>query len=113
MCSIFNQNKLCELPPEAEQILGPDVWGKINEIKNNSTLSFQDKRIQIHQLFSTLPQETINKLPLPKEFDNLPQEVREKIKAILHQKLTPEKKKEEFDALYKTLSPEIQKQFCG
>ncbi|CAK5082963.1 unnamed protein product [Meloidogyne enterolobii] len=111
---MFNPNKLCELPAEAEQILGPDVWGKMNEIKNNSSLSIQDKRVQIHQLFATLPDGTIDKLPLPKECDNLPADVREKIKALWRQHDLPiEKKKEQFEALIKTLSPELQKQLCG
>ncbi|KAL7075863.1 hypothetical protein ACQ4LE_005122 [Meloidogyne hapla] len=111
---MFNPNKLCDLPPEAEQILGPDVWGKMNEIKNNASLSIQDKRVQIHQLFATLPEGTLDKLPLPKEFDNLPADVREKIRSIRLQKDVPiEKKREQFEALIKTLSPELQKQMCG
>nr|CAD2178239.1 unnamed protein product [Meloidogyne enterolobii] len=86
----------------------------MNEIKNNSSLSIQDKRVQIHQLFATLPDGTLDKLPLPKECDNLPADVREKIKALWRQHDLPiEKKKEQFEALIKTLSPELQKQLCG
>lgn len=108
---MFCPDKLPEFPPDAEKTVPADVWAKIQAYKNDSALSVAQKREHIHNEMMKLPDDVLDKLE-PKECANLPNDLKQKLKAIHRQRDMPfEKKKEQMDALIKTLPQEQQKQF--
>ena len=111
---MFRPDKLPNFPPVAEQMLGPEVWAKLEAIRTDASLSVLDKRRQIHQVMETVPVETLQKLPPPPELAGLPDDTKAILKALYCERgLTLEQKKEKFEALLKTLPADQQKILVG
>ncbi|KAI1724086.1 hypothetical protein Ddc_05288 [Ditylenchus destructor] len=70
------------IPPELEAVLPAETVTALKAIHTDPSLNFQQKQEQIDKMMVQLPVETLDKIPTPPGFDQLPEEVRNRIKAI-------------------------------
>lgn len=69
-------------PPVFEPILSDEVKQRLTNIYLDSTLSSEERASQINAVFDSLPQEIIEALPLPTEYERLPFDVYQRIQYV-------------------------------
>ncbi|KAI1712181.1 hypothetical protein DdX_09725 [Ditylenchus destructor] len=70
------------MPPELESVLPAETVTALKAIHTDPSLNFQQKQEQIDKMMVQLPVEILDKIPTPPGFDQLPEEVRNRIKSI-------------------------------
>jgi hypothetical protein len=71
-------------PPEFKDILGEELYNKLDEIHQSKNLSREERFKKIDEFMSSLPSETLSKLPLPPPFRQLPSDAQNKIREIMN-----------------------------
>jgi len=66
-------------PPVFGSILPSEAKQRLNQIYVDSTLSAEERSSKVNNVFDSLPQEVINQLPLPGEYERLPADVYKRI----------------------------------
>jgi len=66
-------------PPVFESILPAESKQRLNQLSVDSTLSAEERANQINAVFDDLPQQIIERLPLPAEYERLPADVYRRI----------------------------------
>ncbi|KAI6187024.1 hypothetical protein M3Y98_00197100 [Aphelenchoides besseyi] len=84
-----------------------DVYEKLVKIYSNKTLLVVDKLKELDDIFMTLSERTLSKLPTPKAFRKLPELVQEKIRSTYYNKtICFEDKLKILEGIMHSLSPE-------
>uniref|UniRef100_A0A914ECF0 Uncharacterized protein n=1 Tax=Acrobeloides nanus TaxID=290746 RepID=A0A914ECF0_9BILA len=78
---------------EVKQIIPADVLAKLTSIQKQDSLSGMEKQQQINSIVMGLPQSTLNKLPLPKAFQVLPQAAQKQAREIIFNKTMSQSEK--------------------
>lgn len=73
-------------PPGFEKVLPTDVYQRLVQIHRNPDLNWRAKSDQIDQIMRALPQNIIDRLPLPPGFDQLPPKYIAQARAIFGDK---------------------------
>uniref|UniRef100_A0A2K6WAG1 SXP/RAL-2 family protein Ani s 5-like cation-binding domain-containing protein n=1 Tax=Onchocerca volvulus TaxID=6282 RepID=A0A2K6WAG1_ONCVO len=82
-----------EPPPEFKGILPPEIFAKLTAIHQDQSLTIPQKIVKIEEIMNSLPEDVLQRLPLPPVFRLLPQNVQEMIKTVRTTKnLTMEEK---------------------
>uniref|UniRef100_A0AC34FZL2 Uncharacterized protein n=1 Tax=Panagrolaimus sp. ES5 TaxID=591445 RepID=A0AC34FZL2_9BILA len=71
-------------PPEFKEILGEELYNKLDVIHQDKNLTREERFKKMDEFMSSLPSETLAKLPLPPPFRQLPEDVQNKIREIMH-----------------------------
>uniref|UniRef100_A0A914Y891 Uncharacterized protein n=1 Tax=Panagrolaimus superbus TaxID=310955 RepID=A0A914Y891_9BILA len=71
-------------PPEFKEILGEELFNKLDAIHQDKNLTREERFKKMDEFMSSLPSETLTKLPLPPPFRQLPTDVQNKIREIMH-----------------------------
>uniref|UniRef100_A0A914D7H0 Uncharacterized protein n=1 Tax=Acrobeloides nanus TaxID=290746 RepID=A0A914D7H0_9BILA len=71
---------------EMKQIIPADVLAKLTSIQKQDSLSGMEKQQQINSIMMVLPQSILDKLPLPKAFQVLPQAAQKQAREIIFNK---------------------------
>jgi len=81
-----NVNELINFPPRPppgfEKILTPETYSSLLKIHQDPNLNPKEKAARIDEVMRSLPQDTMDKLPLPPGFDQLPEDKVKEAKAI-------------------------------
>ncbi|KAI1724035.1 hypothetical protein Ddc_05235 [Ditylenchus destructor] len=97
-------------PPGFKEVLPADAYAQLLQVHQDTNLTPKEKIHKIDTIMRSLPQEVLDKLPLPPGFDQLPPETVEKARAIFADKtLDYEAKNKKIIAFVKSL-PEEQRQ---
>ncbi|KAI1712241.1 hypothetical protein DdX_09791 [Ditylenchus destructor] len=97
-------------PPGFKEVLPADTYAQLLQVHQDANLTPKEKIHKIDTIMRSLPQEVLDKLPLPPGFAQLPPETVEKARAIFADKtLDYEAKNKKIIAFVKSL-PEEQRQ---
>ncbi|KAI6183776.1 hypothetical protein M3Y97_00525100 [Aphelenchoides bicaudatus] len=81
----MNKNDLpLEPPAEFEKVLGAEVFDQLLMIHQNPEMSVDQKKQAIDKVMALVPQQTINRLPLPESFTRLPVEIQRNLRKLLY-----------------------------
>ncbi|VDK56938.1 unnamed protein product [Cylicostephanus goldi] len=75
---------MTELPPGFEEVLPQEVIAQLRAVHENNQMTAEQQHEAIDRIMTTLPEELIQRLPQPPGFENLPQNIREQLKTIHH-----------------------------
>lgn len=70
------------VPPGFEKVLPREVVEQLRQLHRNQQIPLQEKSDRFSRILSSVPAETLAKLPLPPGFEVLPDKVQQKIRAI-------------------------------
>ncbi|KAF7632341.1 hypothetical protein Mgra_00008266, partial [Meloidogyne graminicola] len=97
-------------PPGFEKVLPLNIYQKLLQIHRNSNLSVKQKSFQIDQIMRSLPQNIIDNLPLPPNFEKLPPNYLKEVKKIFGNKsLTFQEKDQKIISFINSLPLELRK----
>jgi hypothetical protein len=71
-------------PPGFEFALAPTIYKQLMTVHQNPTLSVEDKKRSIDKIMSMVPQDQLDRLPLPPNFDRLDAENVQRIRQLMH-----------------------------
>ena len=75
---------LFQPPPGFKDVLPEETYNELVAIHQDKSISESEKKTKIDQVMSKVSKDVLAKLPLPPNFDKLPQEVQAKAREILH-----------------------------
>ncbi|VDO40254.1 unnamed protein product, partial [Onchocerca flexuosa] len=89
----MNKRVIDEPPSEFKGILPPEIFAQLTTIHQDQSLTIPQKIVKIEEIMNTLPEDVLQRLPLPPVFRLLPQDVQKMIKTVRTTKnLTMEEK---------------------
>ena len=95
---------------EYAAVMPPEAFKKLMEIYNKQDIIAVDKFKELDDLFMSLPEDILEKMPLPKVFRKLPESVQKHIHDVYYNKSLPfEEKLEALDAIISSLPEELLK----
>lgn len=71
-------------PPGFELALAPTIYKQLMVVHQNPTLSVEEKKQQVDRIMSMVPQDQLDRLPLPPNFDRLDSENVQRVRQIMH-----------------------------
>lgn len=87
VCYILSIFKLYILKPPAgfDKVLGEEIYQKLLNVLQNSQMTVKEKKAQLDNIMSKVPQETIDRLPMPiPSINNLPDEIQRDMREIMY-----------------------------
>ncbi|KHJ80255.1 hypothetical protein OESDEN_20073 [Oesophagostomum dentatum] len=100
-------DELRGLPPHL-QFLPADIRSQIEAIHQNSALTGEQKKEQIHQIMASLPDSVLDSLPKPPGWERLPQATRDELDRIRKDRtLTHEQRHEKMKAVFDQLPEDL------
>uniref|UniRef100_A0A7E5A1S3 Secreted RxLR effector peptide protein n=1 Tax=Panagrellus redivivus TaxID=6233 RepID=A0A7E5A1S3_PANRE len=95
---------------EYKVIMPADAFTKLLAIYAKKELTSMEKFAELNELFKTLPEDVIEKMPLPKVFRKLPASIQRQIHAVYYSKeLKLEDKLDKLDDIINNMPPELMK----
>ncbi|KAI6236554.1 hypothetical protein M3Y95_00170000 [Aphelenchoides besseyi] len=71
-------------PPGFEFVLSPTIYKQLLAVHENTKITDDEKKQQLDKILRLVPQDQLDRLPLPPGFDQLPAETLQRMKQIMH-----------------------------
>ncbi|CAD5230744.1 unnamed protein product [Bursaphelenchus xylophilus] len=71
---------------DIKDLVGPEIYQKLSQVYANKNLLVVDKLKELDDIFMTLNESTLAKLPTPKSFRNLDEEFQKRVRQIYYNK---------------------------
>lgn len=77
-------------PAGFEEVLAPTVYKQLLFVHHNTHLTKEQKADQITLIMKQVPQDQINRLPMPRGFDTLPVESQQRARSLIYDYSLPQ-----------------------
>ncbi|KAI6190515.1 hypothetical protein M3Y97_00126400 [Aphelenchoides bicaudatus] len=71
-------------PPGFETVLSQTIYKQLMAVHSNPQLSVEEKKQQVDKIMANVPQEQLDRLPLPPGFDRLSFENQQRVRQLMH-----------------------------